>query len=319
MKADRLLSILLLLQNKGKLTARELADELEVSERTILRDMEALSIAGVPVYAERGHQGGWVLAEGYRTNLTGMKAQEIASLLTASHPSLLADLGMKGHYDAAFQKLLASSPSSIRKDAELIRSRIHIDGAGWHDVQEAFPALAAVQEAVWAERKLRIDYSRGQETVTRLLHPLGLIAKRNVWYLAAKSEADDETYRTYRISRITKAELMDEPFTRPNSFDLAAYWEQSTAQFKQSLPHYIAEVRLHESALRQLEKERFIAVIQSREAAEGWHEAQVDFAAEEFACAMLLRLGAQAEVLAPAQLRNKVLAEARALVKLYGG
>lgn len=159
-RADRLLSILLLLQNHGKMTSRELARRLEVSERTIFRDMEALCTAGIPVYADRGSTGGWALTEGYRTRLTGMKAQELMSLLLMNSSSLVDDLGLRGEFDSACLKLLAASPAELRRDAEVARERIHVDGAGWHQTSESSTYLPVVQEAVWEERTLRIEYER---------------------------------------------------------------------------------------------------------------------------------------------------------------
>ena len=152
MRADRLVSILLLLQNQGKLTTRQLADKLEVAERTIMRDMEALSMAGIPVYAERGNQGGWQLAAGYRTTVTGMKAEEFTSLLISAHPGLQRDLGIEQHFDQAYQKLLAASSPAFKQSAEQMRQKIHIDGAGCHGGQgeQACPYLTTAQEAVWA-------------------------------------------------------------------------------------------------------------------------------------------------------------------------
>lgn len=180
MRADRLLSILLLLQNNHKMSSRQLAEKLEVSERTIFRDIESLCSAGIPIHAERGAQGGWVLAEGYRTNLTGMSEHEISSLLISNYSTLLGDLGIQKHFDSAYQKLLSSTPDPIRKDAEITRQRIHIDGVGWHQSEEAFPWLSTVQESVWNQLKLDIVYKKDDATVTRIVHPLGLVAKRNV-------------------------------------------------------------------------------------------------------------------------------------------
>ena len=243
MRADRLLTILLLLQNGGKMTSRSLAQQLEVSNRTIIRDMEALCAAGIPIYAERGANGGWVLDEKYRTNLTGMRPEEILSLLITSHDNLLSDLGIKQHFDAAYQKLLTSSPDTIQKDAEIIRQRIHIDGVSWHPSDESFPYLSTIQEAVWSDRQLFIRYQKEHEQVERVVYPLGLVAKRSVWYLVAET---NQEMRTYRISRLLEVQLLMETFQRPSSFSLAQYWGQSTAQFKARLPRYPALVRMTE-------------------------------------------------------------------------
>jgi predicted DNA-binding transcriptional regulator YafY len=314
MRADRILSILLLLQSQGKMSTRELAGQLEVSERTILRDMEALSMSGVPVYAERGSQGGWLLSEGYRTSLTGMKADEFVSLMVASHPVLLQDLGIRDSYHAALRKLLAGTNETVRESARLIQQKIHIDGAGWHQSNESFPSLRTVQEAVWLERKLRIHYPRDDEMITRTVHPLGLVAKRSVWYLVAMAE---DEYRTFRISRIAEAEVLEEGFTPPEHFNLGRYWEQSTVQFKSSLPRYPAALRVQETVLARLEKERYISIVRVEPIDEEWSLAEVEFATLEHGCENVLRYGSGVAVISPSELREKVIEEAEKIVACY--
>lgn len=317
MRADRLLNLLLLLQNRGKMSSRQLAELLEVSERTIVRDIEALSAAGIPVYAERGSRGGWVLADSYRTNLTGMRPEEIVSLLLTNHNELLKDLGIQGDFQAAYQKLLAAAPAPIRQDAEMIHERLHIDGAGWHASEEAFPWLAAVQQAVWTQRKLRIRYRKEDDVTERIIHPLGLIAKRNVWYVAAEQEPNGEL-RTFRISRLEEASLLEETFVRPDGFDLAAYWEQSTARFKSELPRYLARIRTNETGLSQLRRERFIKVLHTEGPDnQGQILAEIDLQTLDWACGVILRNGRDVEVLEPQELRERVKSEAQAILTLY--
>ncbi|WP_028609331.1 helix-turn-helix transcriptional regulator [Paenibacillus harenae] len=315
MRAGRLISILLLLQNYGKLTSKELAEQLEVSERTILRDMESLSGAGVPVYAERGQNGGWLLTEGYRTNLTGMRAEELVSVLVASHVELLGDLGIADHFDTAVQKLLAASPAEASRGAALVRQKIHIDGAGWHQSNEEAPFLPVVQEAVWEERKLRIAYQRNERAAERIVHPLGLVAKRHVWYLIAETEGG---MRTFRISRLSGAELMRESFERPPGFDLAAYWEQSVGEFKQRLPRYPAKVKVLESLLGRLAKERYVRIGECGPANDGWIACMAEFQTLESACEIVLSHGPRIQVLEPEEMRARVRAEAAAAAGLYG-
>lgn len=314
MRADRLLSILLLLQNGGKMTSRSLAEQLEVSNRTIIRDMEALCTAGLPIYAERGANGGWVLDEKYRTNLTGMTQEEILSLLLSSHDSLLSDLGIKRHFDAAYQKLLTSSPVTIQKDAETIRQRIHIDGMSWHPSDESFPYLSTIQEAVWSDRRLFIRYQKEHEQVERVVNPLGLVAKRNVWYLVA--EANQEL-RTYRISRLLEVQLLMETFQRPSNFDLVQYWEQSTEQFKARLPRYPAIVRMTEQQLSRLQRERYVKILHFKVEKDGWGKAQLEFHTLESACQWILSCGREMEVLEPSELRDKVIIESNAICAIY--
>ncbi|MEJ8545998.1 helix-turn-helix transcriptional regulator [Brevibacillus borstelensis] len=314
MRADRLLSILLLLQNRGRLTSRMLAEMLEVSERTIHRDMEALSAAGIPVFAERGSQGGWSLAEGYRTILTGLTTEELQSLLLVRPSSLLSDLGLRNRFEAAFQKLLAASPAKTRGDAESVRRLIHIDGAGWHQSDESFPFLPVVQESVWTSRKLFISYQREEAVVERIVQPFGLVAKRSVWYMVAQVDSD---IRTYRISRLLSARMLEETFERPADFDLARYWEQSTEQFKSSLPSYPGRVKLIETSLPRFRQERYAKIVQTQPAAEGWIEATVEFETLESACEIVLGLGSRVEAIEPLELREKVIAEAKAISALY--
>jgi len=202
------------------MTARELARRLEVSERTIHRDMGALGVAGVPVTAERGAGGGWALLEGYRTNLTGLNAAEVQALFVARPTGVLADLGLTRAADAALIKLLAALPALSRQGAEYARQRLHVDGAGWRQAEVASPLLLTLQEAIWQERKLRLTYHlTNGETVERLVDPLGLVAKGSLWYLVAGVEG---ALRTYRVSRVQAAEPLDEPCLRPPDFDLAA-------------------------------------------------------------------------------------------------
>src|SRR5215212_9732508 len=222
MRADRLLSILLLLQTHRRMTAGALAQRLEVSRRTVHRDMEALSMAGVPVYAERGAGGGWVLPDSFRTDLTGLTESEIQALFVSMPTRLLADLGLAQASDAALVKLLAALPSVARRDAEQVRQRIHVDGAGWHQSAETVPALATLQEAVWIDRRVRLNYRRGDgSAVERVVDPLGLVAKGRLWYLVAGVDGEP---RTYRISRVEAAEILDEPASRTPDFDLATFW-----------------------------------------------------------------------------------------------
>lgn len=324
MRASRLVSIILALQNQGKMTARQLSEQLEVSERTILRDMEELSASGVPVYAERGKEGGWLLAEGYRTSLTGMHADELAALIVASRPDLLSDLGRQQQLEAALQKLLAAASDSARSGAEAVRRKLHIDGAGWHpNRQRHEPAtcLTAVQQAVWEERVLRIAYMREGGEVTRFVHPLGLVAKRGVWYLVANTE--EAGLRTFRVSRLLEAELQPETFSPPLAFDLAAYWESSLEQFRKQLPRYPAKLRIHTDVLGRLEAERFVTVLSTREntqdAGSGseWRIIEVEFETPESACEIVLSYGGRVEVLKPRELRQRVSDEIRSATMLY--
>jgi len=317
MRADRLLSILLLLQVNTRLTARALAERLEVSERTILRDMEALGAAGVPVTADRGTGGGWGLVQEYRSDLTGLNAAETQALFLVRSSRLLADLGMGRAADAALIKMLASLPVRRRQDVEYTRQRLHIDGAGWYQSGEAFPFLPSLQEAVWSERQVQMEYQKADgSTIERLVTPLGLVAKGGIWYLVADAEGG---LRSYRVSRVRAACLTDVPNVRPLGFDLAAFWEQSVAELKASVPHYPATLRVAPDLLARLRRSRTPRV--EREDgpdAQGWATLSVMFEVEEEACDFILRLGAGVEVLEPGCLRERVRQTAESIVAVYG-
>ncbi|MFL5653778.1 MAG: helix-turn-helix transcriptional regulator [Ktedonobacteraceae bacterium] len=317
MRADRLLSILLLLQVQQRMTARELAKRLEVSERTIHRDMEALSTAGVPVTAERGTGGGWSLLEAYQTNLTGLTEVEIQALFLTGPARLLADLGLHQASEAALIKLLAALPSLSRRDAQDVRQRIHIDAAGWHNPEEAVPYLATLQDAIWQERKLRFIYRRSDDTtVERLVDPLGLVAKGSIWYLVGAVEGE---IRTYRVSRVQGAGVTDLPCVRPRDFDLAAHWEQSSADFKANLPRYPATVRVTPAILSHMRYAGRYARIEhvGPADADGWIQVSILFEEEHSACEYVLSFGSQIEVVEPQALREKVIQAAESILALY--
>jgi predicted DNA-binding transcriptional regulator YafY len=299
------------------MAARELAQRLEVSERTIHRDMEALSGAGVPVVAERGSGGGWSLLDDYRTDLTGLNLTEIQALFLNTPARFLADLGLDKASDAALVKLLAALPAAHRRDAEYMRQRIHIDMAGWHASNEDVSCLPILQDAIWQERKLRLTYRRGDDTsVERVVDPLGLVAKGSAWYLAASVEGE---FRTYRVSRVREAVLLDEPCVRPKDFDLAVSWGQSTADFVANLPRYAATVRVSPEMFARLNFVWRYARIQRTEPPDsgGWVTVHVLFHFEQDACENVLSCGPHIEVIDPPELREQVIQAAERIVALY--
>lgn len=318
MRADRLLSVLLLLQVHRRLTARELAKRLEVSERTIHRDMESLSAAGFPVFAERGSGGGWMLVEGYKTNLTGLNKDEIQALFLTKPLRVLADLGLEKASNAALLKLSASLPSAYRDNAEHARQRIHVDVMGWNRSSESIEFLPALQEAVWRERQLKLIYQRagGCDPVQRLVDPLGLVAKGSVWYLVAAVEGE---VRSYRVSRVLDAVVTEQPCVRPKGFDLAAYWEQSTASFKANLPQYQATLRVAPEVFPMMRFAGRFARIGHADppGADGWIKVIIRFDVEEMACEYALSFASRVEVLDPTSLREKVVSAAESVVAFY--
>lgn len=313
MRADRLLSILLILQSHRRVTARQLGRRLEVSERTILRDMEALSGSGVPVVAERGNGGGWSLLGDYQTRLTGLSSAEIQSLFLARPRRLMADLGFEGQAESALIKLEASLPESARRQAEFARRRILVDTAGWHGAAESIACLPALLDALWRQRRVRFVYTReGCEPAERLADPLGLVAKGSAWYLVAGVEGEP---RTYRVSRMSGAAALDEPAASAGEFDLAEYWQRSAAEFRQQLPRYYATFLAEPSIMRRV---RYRGWRLESEVSEGARiRVRLRFDIEEEAIEFALSLGAAVEAVEPAELRPKVEAAAEALLRVY--
>jgi predicted DNA-binding transcriptional regulator YafY len=357
MKADRLLSALMLLQGHGRLTGRQLATRLEVSERTVHRDMEALSAAGVPVFALRGAQGGWQLAEGWQTSVPGLEEQELRALLMAQPPRVLGDLRLASAAERAMGKLMASLPAAMRQQAVSIRERLFIDVEGWRGSRENLSMLPIVQEAVWRDRQLQIRYVRGgrdtggrdsaspgapragasrettgdgasrdgasrdgvnrdgvnRDGAERIIHPLGLVAKGSAWYLVANTA---DGFRTFRISRIECATILADACARPADFDLATHWKNSTTTYQDSLSRYVVTLRVEPRAAAWLKQWRsaWLAEPMGAADADGWITCRVQFDCEDEACYVVLGFGQRAEVLTPPTLRDRILAEADAIV-----
>lgn len=313
MRADRLVSIVLLLQSEGRLTARQLARRLEVSGRTVLRDMDALSAAGIPVIAERGAAGGWRLLDGYQTKLTGLKPAEIQSLFLGRPPRLMEDLGLKQPAEAAILKLEAALPERARREAEFARRRIHIDPRGWRDPGESIGALPALLAAMWQERRVRFTYAKQDcEPGARAVDPLGLVAKGSAWYLVAMFEGAP---RTYRVSRISEVAALSERAAAPGDFDLAAYWSRSAEEFRAQLPRYYATFLADRSVLRWARYKGWR--LEEETAAGDRVRIRVRFDAAEEALQFALSFGGAIEVVEPVELREQVAAAAREIVARY--
>jgi predicted DNA-binding transcriptional regulator YafY len=230
-KADRLVALLLLLQSRRQCSARVLADRLEVSERTIYRDVDALSAAGVPVYAQRGSSGGIVLADGYRRALTYFSEDEVRALFV-SGASPLADLGLERGLAQALEKLRGGLADVHQRAADESRSRIHLDQRRWNQPEPPRELLTALRRAVWDDRRLRICYEdRNRKSTTRTVDPLGLVSKAGVWYLIARSDGE---LRSFRVERVANAQKLPERFERPADFDLERYWAESSARFAEA-------------------------------------------------------------------------------------
>lgn len=327
MRADRLLSILLLLQSRGQLTGRELAARLEVSERTLHRDMDALSAAGVPVFAIRGARGGWQLDGNWRTQVPGLDEAELRALLMAQ-PRVLGDRKLAAAAERALGKLMASLPVPLRARAESIRQRLYVDTTGWRGGDEDVSMLPIVQDAVARDRKLKIRYKgyrqdqrRSPEpgepsgSSERVIDPLGLVAKGSTWYLVANTARG---FRTFRVSRIENAILLDVASNRPANFDLEAYWRSSTEQFLKSWPRFYATLRMHPDAAREMQIWRLAGQIEERDSGgESWKTLRVEFDHEQQAVFVVLGLGGKVEVIAPTALRQRVQAELSVCSSLY--
>lgn len=313
MRADRLISIVLLLQANGRMTAETLASRLEVSQRTILRDMDALSCAGVPVVAERGTGGGWRLIDGYETKLTGLTPAEIRSLFLARPPALLAELGLKEAADAAWLKLRAALPVGVRDQAEFVRERLLIDSRNWRDSAESLTSLPVILESLWSGQRLKFRYEKADgEASERQVDPLGLVARANRWYLVA-GKVDE--HRTYRVSRIRSPEILPERADRPKHFDLAAHWEASTNRFREHLPRYDATFLVAHDIMPWVCYRSWRVLAQAREGER--FRVSMRFDAPEEARQFALAFGAELEVIEPQELRDYVIATAHAVVAAY--
>jgi predicted DNA-binding transcriptional regulator YafY len=303
------------------MTAAELAEELEVSVRTIYRDVEALAEAGVPIYAERGPHGGVRLVDGYRTRLTGLTAEEAEAVFLSGLPGPAAELGLGTVVAAARLKVMAALPPEFRARAGRIAERFHLDAPGWFQPAEQLPHLETLAGAVWQSNQVRILYRRGDRggIVDRRVEPLGLVLKGGRWYLVAQAAAN---IRTYRVSRILEVEVLAERFERPEAFDLAAHWERSTAAYEQGTDQVELTVRM---APERVEDFAGIAGSRIMNAATrvpdpdipGHVRLTVTFDWIDEAVGAALRLGADVEVLEPEWLRRSIFESATAIVARY--
>ncbi|MQS09826.1 helix-turn-helix transcriptional regulator, partial [Streptomyces alkaliphilus] len=354
MRADRLLSLILLLQNRGRMTARELAAELEVSVRTVHRDIEALGASGVPVVAERGPLGGFRLVDGYRTRLTGLSDAEAGALVLTGVPRAARELGLGALLATARLKVRAALPAEPAERARLVEERFHLDAPAWFREGDAVPHLETVALAVWERRVLHAHYRRWRGEVHRELLPLGMVLKGGVWYLVASARTDaapgsgpdtgaapvsgapvttaggpgsgddpgPDPVRTYRVSRLLSAEACEETFERPAGFDLAAHWERSSRRLEEALRPTTAELRISPRARRLLPMRFGAVAVEALEGAgppdgEGWIRVAMRVETTTVAVGDLLSLGAEAEVIGPPELREAVAREAEVTARRY--
>jgi predicted DNA-binding transcriptional regulator YafY len=326
MRAARLIKMVLVLQSRPSMTAAELARELEVSERTVQRDAQALSEAGVPVYADRGRAGGYRLVGGYRTRLTGLARSEAEALFLSGVPGALREMGLEDAASAARLKVSAALLPSLRDAPDSAARRFHLDAPAWFREPQTPALLPALAAAVWDDLRVTARYRRGEDEVERVLEPYGLVLKAGVWYLCARvaDGGSGRTYRTYRIDRFSTVDTLEERFTRDPDFDLPGHWAEQAERFARSVLRAEAVVRLSPQGVRMLRWA--VDPVAAREALSGpaepdgtgWVTVTLPVESEEVAHAQLTALGPEAEVLAPPGLRERFAADAARLAALYG-
>jgi len=321
MRADRLLSLLMLLQARGRMTAHKLAEELEVSERTVYRDIDALSAAGVPVYGQAGPEGGYTLLDSYRTHLTGLSKGEVRALFMLNIPAPLAELGVSQDLKAALLKLSAALPAAQRRDEQHVRQRFYLDSTWWGQGEVPLPRLQAVHQAVWEDRKIFLAYRihpLGVQ-VEQLVEPYGLVAKAGVWYLVY---ARSGSLFALRVSALLDARVSAESFERPVDFDLAGFWQDWCARREESRSFFAVTVRVAPGFLPELSHyfgdwvHTQIAQAGSPDA-QGWTTLELAFESLEAARDRILSFGRGVEVLEPYALRRSILDFATQIVALY--
>lgn len=307
MLASRLLSILMLLQARGRASARELAAEFEVSVRTIHRDIDQLSAAGIPVYAERGRSGGFALLDGYRTRLTGLTQPEAEALFLAGLPGPAAQLGLADMLSAARLKLLAALPAHVQPGAERIAARFHLDPAPWFRAGDPQTCLQSIAQAVWNNTTLRLRYRAAGQADTRVMRvlPLGLVLKAGSWYLVAQN---GKATRTYRVANVEGAEATGESFVRPKNFNLAAHWTRACDDYQSGLWQGHADIRLSPRGVALLSllgtRVEQAARATAKRESDGWQRCTIPIESEAQGVRELIRLCEDVEVIGPPALRE---------------
>ncbi|GAA0462256.1 WYL domain-containing protein [Streptomyces sp. NPDC046215] len=321
MRAARLIKLVLLLQSRTSMTGSELARQLEVSERTVARDVLALSEAGIPVYADRGRSGGYRLIGGYRTRLTGLGRTEAETLFLSGVPSALREMGLADAASAARLKVSAALLPEFGDASASAAQRFHLDAPGWWQRADPPELLPAVADAVWDDRRLTARYRRGETEVERDLEPYGLVLKAGVWYLAARAEGD---FRVYRVDRFTAVAAGEERFSRTEEFDLPEFWERRAAEFARSILRERVVARLTPEGVQRLphvtDRTAALEAVEAAGPPDGEGRTTVSLPVEtlEVAYAQLLALGPEAEILQPPELRERFAGAAMRGAALYG-
>lgn len=321
MRASRLLNVLTLLQARGRVSATALADACGVSVRTIYRDVDALSAAGVPVYADRGAEGGYRLLDGYQLRLNGLSSPEAEALFFAGLPGPAAELGLGAAMAAAEVKLLAALPQDLRQSAERVRARFLFDSPAWFERAEDVPHLSKIARAVWRQNRLSFQYESWKGRRKRIVDPLGIVLKAGAWYLAGQV---GDSVRTYRIVRISEIEVQAETFERPEGFDLEAYWQRATERLNAELNRRSARIRVSPLGLEILPHalNPYVwkrAIVEQATESDSWRMVTLPVGNDNLAQYDLLRLGAEVEVIEPPDLREEMAKTAARLSRIYAG
>jgi predicted DNA-binding transcriptional regulator YafY len=312
-----MMTLLLQLQVHGQVSGRDLARQLEVSERTVQRDVEALAASGIPVRAVRGKAGGYRLDGGYRTRLTGVGLDEAGALAFLGLAGPAQQLGLGEILEGARIKVWASLTGEARQRARHTAERFHLDPVRWYGTPEPVPCLAPLAEALWRDRRIRLRYVRDGQASTREVDPLGLVLTAGDWYLVALRSGQR---RTYRVSRVDSVELLDDPVVRPDGFDLAESWTRARRELEDERIAIEVTLRVAAGALPRLRKQ---VAVRGQDlvpiAATDPVTVTVPFESRTWACEAILSFGADVEVLAPAAMRRRVADAARAAAALYSG
>lgn len=318
MRASRLLTLMSLLQARGQMTAHELAQTLGVSKRTIYRDIEALNLAGVPIYTQDGRGGGIYLDKQFRISLNSLGREEIRSLFVYGTQGPMKDLGLDGAIEQAVIKLLAALPMRYRDEAQRMRQRVHFDPSQWFYQRDASQWMPSLLQAVFEDRKIWIRYLRGNATSSeRILSPYGVVAKLDIWYLVAMTTADE--LRTFRVSRLQSLQVLDESFERSPSFDLADYWQENARQYEQTRPLYAVTLRVapgHPGIIRYL-TEAYAAEVGAPDA-QGCTPLTLRLAAMQEARMVVMAMGDRVEIVDPPELHDEIRVWLNILLKHYG-
>ena len=322
------MSILILLQLRGRVTADALAEEFEVSLRTIYRDIDELSAAGIPVQSERGPNGGFQLMQGYQTKLTGLASHEAEALFMIGMPNAAVELGLGDAATDATRKLLASLPPALSEDASRIGTRFHLDPVEWYHSAAPLPHLPALARAVLDQHTVSVSYSSWKGDVNRILAPLGLVLKAGAWYLVALSlgsagDAAASSPRTFKVSNIREQTVSDVSFSRPKNFILATYWRESMSRFETDLRPGRATLRASPLGLKRLAELGAFASNAVSQASQpdrsGWSTLVLPTETTDHAARLVMSIGVEVEVIEPRELRAAVRSLAREVTERHEG